>query len=118
MGEGVGGGAVQCQLCTDPDPRDHEPDLVDQAVGQDASKVVLNDRVEDGEHGHGGADVDEDFGACVATRQSVNGELGGESAKEDGAGRGRFRISIGQPVVQERERALDSEGEKDQPPTG
>jgi hypothetical protein len=110
--------AVQRQLGADADADHHEAELVVEAVGEHAPQVVLDHRVEDRERGHGRADPDQDLGAREAARQRVDRELGGERRQEDRAGDGRFGIGVLQPVVQQREGALDAEGEEDQPVAG
>ena len=114
VGEGVGDRAVEGELGADADADDHEAELVVEAVGQHAPQVVLDHGIEDRKRGHRGADRHQNFGAGESARQRVDGDLGGERRQQHRAGDGRFRIGVLQPVVQQRERALDAEGEEDQ----
>ena len=97
----------------DADAYDHEPELVVETVGKDTSKIVLNDCIENRENGHHRTNRDEDLGAGEAARQRVDGHLGGEGRQHDRPGDGRFWIRVLQPIVQQRESALDSKSKKD-----
>ena len=54
--EGMGERAVDGKLGADSDSDHHEADLVDHAVAENAAQVVLDNGVEDREHGHDGSD--------------------------------------------------------------
>ncbi len=56
-------GSVDGQGRSDTDAAHHEPDLVDEAVGQDPPDVVLQYRVKDREGRHEGAEPDQQLGA-------------------------------------------------------
>jgi hypothetical protein len=49
------------------------------------------------------------LGAGETARESINAELGRERGEYDGAGHGGLRIRVLQPVVQQRQRALDAD---------
>ncbi len=113
--EGVRDGAVDRQRGADADAADHEAELVDQAVGQHAPQIVLDDRVEDRETRHDGADVDEQLGAWETACKGVDGDLGGEGAQEDRArGRG-LGVGVREPVVQQRKTGLDAKSDEYEP---
>ena len=113
--EGVGDGAVHRQRGPDPDPADHEADLVHHGVAERASEVVLDHGVEDREAGHERADVDQHLFAREPPRQGVHRHLGREGAEEDGAGGRPFRIRVDQPAVGQRERRLHPYRDEDEP---
>ena len=113
--EGVGHRAVEGQVRAEPDADDHEADLVDHRVAQDAPEVVLDDRVEDREQAHHRAHVDQGLLAAEAAREAVHRRLGGEGRQEQGAGGGGGRVGVDDPVVEDREADLDAEGQEDQP---
>ena len=92
----------------------HEPELVVEAVCQHPAQVVLDDGEEDGEHRHRRPDRHQDVDAGEAAGEAVDRELGGEGAEDDGAGYRGLGVGVLQPVVQQREGALDAEGEEDQ----
>ncbi len=107
------GGAVERELGADADADDHVTELVVQRVGEHAAHVVLDDRIEDREGGHRGADGDEQFGAGEAARQGVDGELGGERGEHHGAADGGLGVGVLHPVVEQREGGFDAEGQQD-----
>ena len=108
-------GAVDRQFGSNSDPDDHEAELVVQAVGQNPPQVVLDHGVEDRERGHHRADPDQHLGAGVAARKRIHRELGGEGREPDRPGDRGLGIGVLQPVVQQRECTLYSEGEENQP---
>ena len=110
----MGDRAVDRQRGADADAADHEPHLVDEAVGQHPAQVVFDDREKDGERGHDGADPDQGLGPRKAPGQDIDGRFGGEGAQPDHPGDGGFRIGIGQPGVQQRPGAIDPHPDKDQ----
>jgi hypothetical protein len=74
-------GAVQRQGGADTNTRNHETDLVDQAIGQHPTQVILDNRVENREAGHGDADIDQDLFTRKAACQAIDGNLGGKGGE-------------------------------------
>ena len=111
----MGGRSVEGQFTADSDPYYHEPQLIIEAVCEYPTKVVFNLRKKDWKQGHDRADVNQPFSAGKTTSQTINGEFRCEGRKRDGAGYGRGRIGVLQPVVHQRECALHPESDKDEP---
>ena len=115
VGEGMGGGAVQRHLGADADAGNHEADLVDDAVGEDAPHVVFQQRIDDAVEHHEQPDPDQDLGAGEAAYQHVHRGLGGEGGEEHRAAPRGFRVGVGQPGRQRRCAGVDQEADQDQP---
>ena len=111
----MGDGSVDGKGRSQPDPHDHEPDLVDHGVGKDAPKIVFDDGIEDGERRHGDPHPDQQVRAGEGSGQGIDRHLGGEGREKDRTRRSRFRIGIHQPVVKEGEAGLDPEGQENEP---
>ncbi len=79
------GRAVERHRRADADSRDHEADLVDDAVGEDPAHVVLEQRVDDAVEDHVQADPHEDVRARKAPQEHVDRRLGRKGRKEHGA---------------------------------
>ena len=114
MSECVRSGAVQRKLRADPYADHHETELVVQTVCQDPAQIVLDDRKKDRERRHQRPDPDEQIGPRITASQRVDGKLGGKGRKYDGAGRGRFRVSVLKPVMKQGKCALNAEGDQNQ----
>ena len=108
-------GTVDGESGTDTDTNHHEADLVNQAIGQDSSQVILNNCVEDRESRHGPANEYQLFGPGEGSGQSVDCSLGGKCRKKNGAGDGRLGVGIGQPRVQKRPGTVNADTDKYKP---
>ena len=113
--EGMRSGAVQRHRGPDADRRDHEADLVDNRIGQNAAHVVLEQRVDDAVEHHVQADRDENVGAGEPDQQREYGGLGRERRQEYRAARAGLRIGVGNPGRQRRCSGIDQEADEDQP---
>ena len=113
--EGVGNRAVDAHTWPQADADNHKADLVDHAVAQHAAQIIFNNRIEDGKHRHGRADVEQAFGAGKTARQHIDRGLGGKGAQKNRAGGRGLRVGIHQPRVQEWEGAFNANAEEDQP---
>ncbi len=69
-------------------------------------------------NGHHRADVYQYPGAGKSARQRVNGQLRRKRAEKHRPTGRRFRIRVGQPVVQQGKRRFDAERDKNQLRTG
>jgi len=118
VSEGVRGRAVQRELRADADPGDHETDLVDDAVGEDAPHVVLEQRVHDAVEHHEQPHPDEQLGAGKTAQQHVHGGLRGERRQEHGATPRRLWIGVRQPRRQRRRAGVQQESREDHPVRG
>ena len=58
MCKGMGCRAVECELRADPYGTNHEADLIDNGVGEDATDVVLQQGINDSIHHHEQANAD------------------------------------------------------------
>ena len=122
VGEGVGRGAVERKLVErriaaagEADAADHEADLVDDRIGQDAPHVVFQQRVDDPVEDHVEADPDQQFHARKAADQHQYRDLRREGREENHAAPGGFRIGVGQPGREGRRAGVDQEAGQDQP---
>ena len=104
----MGYGAVQRHHCPYPHTGNHEPHLVDEAVGKDSSQVIFNNRVKDGERCHDGPDPYEGLCSWKGPCQCIDRDLCGKSAQENGSGNGCLRIGIGEPWMKDRPRAIEA----------
>ena len=118
MGKGMRHRAIDRKLGADADGDDHEAKLVVQAVGKHPPHVVLDHREEDRESRHQAADENQQIGPGETARQCIDGELGGEGRQHDRTDDGRLGIGILKPAIQQRERRLDAEGDKNHPCAG
>ena len=105
--------AVERERRSDADGADHEADLVIGRIGQHAAQVVFDDGEKDREDSHYRADPDQLVLAGEHAREGIDSELGSERREDYRAHDRCLRIGILQPVVQERERRLDAEGDED-----
>ena len=103
----------KCRANTNTDH--HKSNLVDQAVGQNTAQIIFDHRKENREAGHGCADVNQHLSTRVSAGQGVHRDFGGKRTEENRASRRGFRVGVGQPGVQEGERALDTKGQENQP---
>ena len=115
----MGDGAVDRHLGAEPDPHHHEAQLVDHAVAENPTEIVLDHGVEDREGRHQRADVEQDLDthelyAGKGPGEGIDGDLGGKGAKKDRAPPGGLGICVGEPAVQKRKGTLDADGEEDQ----
>ncbi len=113
--ERVRRGAVQRHLRADADRADHEADLVDDRVGENAARVVFEQRVDNAVHDHVEADPDQYRLAGEQQDQRQYRGLGGECRQEHRAGRTRFRVGVGEPGRQRRRRGVDQDADQDHP---
>ena len=97
---------------------DHESDLVDDRIGEDAPHVVFEQRVDDAVDRHDAAHPNERFPAFVAAEEGVDGGLRGISAEDEAAGDTGLGIGIGEPGGEGRGGRIDEEAEKNQPSAG
>ncbi len=118
VGERMRCRAVECRRRADADAGDHEPDLVDDAVGQDAPHVVLQQRIDDAVEHHDETDVDQDLGAGKRAQEHVDRGLGRERRKEHGAAPRRLGIGIGNPGGQRPCAGVHEKSGEDQPMRG
>ena len=113
----MGGGAVEGHLGADADSYDHEAELVVHAVGEHPTEIVDDHREEDRKGGHRGADPDQHLDPGKASCQGVHGHLRGEGAQKHSPRHGGLRIGVLEPVVEQRKRTLDTEGDENKPTT-
>ena len=100
MSEGVSDRPVDGQFRADAHANHHEANLVDFAVAEDTTQVVLNDGVENRKARHDRTDINQQFRPGKAAGQRIHRHFGGKGAEENGPGGSGFRIRIRQPVVQ------------------
>ncbi len=92
----------------------HKAELVVQAVGQNTSEIVFNNRIEDGEDSHVGSDLDQHPNTRKSTCEGIDGQFGCEGAQKNRPSDGRIWISVLNTVVKEGKGTLDSKCYKDQ----
>ncbi len=97
MGKGVRGRTVEGHFRADTDTGDHEADLVDDRIGQDAPHVVFEDRVNDPVEYHVKAKIDQDLSTRETAYEDIDGGFCGESRQEHRPRPGGLRIGIRQP---------------------
>ncbi len=116
--ERVGHSAIDGQVGANAHPDQHEADLVDHAITEHTTHVVLDHRVEDREGRHGAPDQDQRVLAGEHHHKAVDGALRREGAKPNGArGRGLW-IAVHKPGVHQREACLGTEPQEDEPRAG
>ncbi len=113
--EGVRGGAVQRHRGPDADRHDHETDLVDDRIGEDAPHIVLEQRIDNAVEDHVKADRDEDVGTREADQQREYRCLGGECRQEYRAARAGLGVGVGDPGRKRWGTGIDQEADEDQP---
>ena len=115
VAKGVRDDAGDGEFGADAHAADHEANLVDDAVGENAAHVVFQQGINDAVNGHHAADRDKNLPAGETTDQRVNGGLGGVRAEDDPAHDGRFRIGIRQPTGERYRRRVDQNANQNEP---
>ena len=105
--ECVGRRPVERHLTANADAGNHEPDLIDDAVGQDAPHVVFEDRIDDTIEHHIKADINQELCAGKASQQNIDRGLGGKRREKDRAAPGSFGIGVGEPGGKGRRAGID-----------
>ena len=78
MRKGMSNRTIQCQRGANADTTYHETKLVDQAITQNPSQVIFDNRVEYREAGHDRTDIYQQISAWKASRQRIYSHLCGK----------------------------------------
>ena len=105
---------VDGQFRADAHADHHEADLVDFAIAEDTTQVVLNNGVKDGEKGHEATYEQEDVGSGKEAGQHADGALRGKGAKKYRTRGSSLGVAVRQPNVQAGKSGLDADSEEDE----
>ena len=115
MREGMGSSTIQRHRRANANAGNHEADLADDMVAQEAAHIVFHNRISGTIKRHEAAKAHEEVRACKDTDQRVHSNLRGEGAEEDAAGNRALRIGIDQPGVDRRDSCVDSHADQYSP---
>ena len=97
VAEGGGGGSADGIVSADTGRADHETDLVDDSIRENAADVALHECIDDAVDGHGAADPDERLPSGIAAEEGVDRGFCRVGAEDEPSGDARGGVGIRQP---------------------